>query len=79
MTYPDGVVASYQYSSQGLSAPMMRPDEVDVSFNGNSTMVASGITYFSDGKIQGLQYGSGSILSITRNKRGEVTAIIPAR
>jgi YD repeat-containing protein len=75
VTYPDGVVVSYQYSSQSLSAPTMRPNEIDVSFNGNSTTVASGITYFPDGKVQGLLYGSGSVLSITRNKRGEVTAI----
>jgi YD repeat-containing protein len=75
ITYPDGLVASYKYATSGSFAPTPKPTEVDTIFNRNTTVVASGITYYTDGKVQGLTLGSGSALSVVRNKRGEATDI----
>jgi YD repeat-containing protein len=78
LTYPDRVVASYQYPSPNaaLYAPVPLPSEIDTSLNQRTNVMASSISYSSDGGIQALQYGSGSSLNISRNKRGEITEIM---
>ena len=75
VSFPTGAIVSYTYPSADLYAPIPKPSEVDLSFGATKTKLASGISYFADGQVQGLTYGSGSLLSVIRNKRGETTSV----
>ncbi len=75
MTYPDGLVTTFNYPTAGGYGPTPLPSEVDAPFNGTATALVSGATYFPDGVVQGLTYANGSTRSLTRNKRGELTSL----
>ncbi len=76
MTYPDGEQVTYDYPSAGGMAPVPRPSEVDVGYQGGQSVIASGVSYFSDGVVASLTYGNGSLRQLTRNKRGEWTHLV---
>ena len=76
MTYPDGEQVTYDYPSAGGMVPVPRPSEVDVGYQGGQSVIASGVSYFSDGVVASLTYGNGSLRQLTRNKRGEWTHLV---
>jgi YD repeat-containing protein len=72
--YPDGLTATLQYPTAG-SSRSFAPSGVSVGFQGTSTTLVSGATYFADGVVQSLKYGNQSQMTLVRNKRGEVRSI----
>ncbi len=58
MTYPDGEQVTYDYPSAGGMAPVPRPSEIDVGYQGGQSVSASGVSYFPDGVVASLSYGN---------------------
>jgi YD repeat-containing protein len=81
VTYPDGLVATFQYPSVGGLATTLQPSGVSVPFNGTPTELVSNLSYFADGRISEMTFGISpapviDTWSAIRNKRGETTSIV---
>jgi YD repeat-containing protein len=76
LTYPDGTVVNYQYSTTNGYAPRPKPSGATVTFGGGELALVSDATYFADGVLRDLSYGNGGIRSLSRNQRGEWTHLV---
>jgi YD repeat-containing protein len=76
LTYPDGQTAQFGYSG-GYLDPGATPlaTSVSINFGGKSINLFGSAAYFADGGLSSIQYGSGSTLTVSRNKRGEVNNV----